>query len=57
MVRELTTKVFASGTSFSREDASTNTINFAVRHPTLSRLKPVPLSELRSACTTKQFSG
>jgi hypothetical protein len=31
-----------SGTGFSREEASVNTLNFAVWHPTLFRLKPVP---------------
>ncbi len=31
-----------SGTGFSREEASTNTPNFAAWHPTPSRLKPVP---------------
>jgi hypothetical protein len=31
-----------SGTGFSREEACANTVIFAARHPTPSRLKPVP---------------
>jgi hypothetical protein len=39
-----------SGTGFSREEASVNTLNVAVWHPTLSRLKPVP----QKACGPSQ---
>jgi len=36
--------MFFSGTGFSREEADMDTLDFAVLHPTLSRLKPVPLT-------------
>ena len=39
-----------SGTGFSREEAGVVTFNFAVWHPTLSRLKPVP----QKACGPSQ---